>query len=110
MRYHSPVSDRGAVTAELAIGIPTVLGLVSVLLGALRFGMDGVAATTLASQAALSIARGESSDTALDAARRSLPAANWTADSTTGPTCVTATIPNPLPGSAPMIVRQCVPI
>lgn len=107
MHCRSSVDARGAVTAELAIGIPVVLAVAGVVLGALRFGMDGITATTVASESAYAIARGQSTDTTLDVARTALPRAVWGSEESVDGVCVTATVPGPIPGMQPMQVRQC---
>lgn len=108
MRCRSSANDRGAVTAELAIGIPTVLGLVGLVLGAMRLGMDGVTATTVASETAFAIARGDDSGSALHSARSVLPTGDWSANLSAGRVCVSATIPAAIPFAPPMVIRQCV--
>lgn len=95
------------MTAELAIGIPTVLGIAGIVLSALRWGMDGVTATSTAIESAYSIARGESADEVLGRAERALPKADWSFQPSGGGVCVTATVPSPLPMIQPRTVTQC---
>ena len=90
MRFPSSFSDRGTVTAELAMGIPAILGLVGIVLGGMRWGMDAVTATTVAAETSLGIARGEQDNVALDRARALLPSAEWSlvkSASSTGRKC-----------------------
>lgn len=101
-------SERGTVTAELAIGIPTVLGIVSLALGALRWGMDGVSATTVASETAFAISRGVGHEAAISSARSALPRAMWSVDQTDSSICVLAEINAPFPLMPDSEVRQCV--
>lgn len=108
MRCRSSANDRGAVTAELAIGIPTVLGLVGLILGAMRLGMDGVSATTAASEAAFAISRGDDSMSVLESARGVLPDGVWTAQTSAGRVCVSVTLPANIPLVPPMVIQQCV--
>jgi len=96
------------VTAELAMGIPAVLGVIALGLGSLRWGMDAVAATTVAAETSFAVFRGEDPGTALAVARDAVPGATWTLDSTASNTCTVAVIPPPLPLLASRTVRQCV--
>ncbi len=101
-------SERGTVTVELAIGIPTVLGIVSLALGALRWGMDGVSATTVASETAFAISRGVGHEAALSSARSALPTAAWSAEQNGSSVCVRAEINAPFPLMHNNEIRQCV--
>ncbi len=96
------------MTAELAMGIPAVLGVIALGLGSLRWGMDAVAATTVAAETSYAVVRGEDPDTALAVARDAVPGATWQLDSTASNTCTVAVIPPPLPLLASRTVRQCV--
>lgn len=107
MRSLSSCSDRGTSTAELAIGIPAVLGIVGIALGAIRWGMDGVTATSVAIESAYSVTRGESQDDVLDRARQALPGARWTLSHSAGQACVTAMVDSPIPLIPSNSVTQC---
>ena len=107
MRSLSQSSDRGTVTAELAIGIPTVLGIVGLLLGALRWGMDGVSATTVAAETSFAIARGGDRESALGLAQAALPRAAWRIEQSATGVCTIATIEPPIPMIPAQQVRQC---
>ena len=96
------------MTAELAMGIPTVLGVIALGLSSLRWGMDAVAATTVAAETSYAVVRGEDPGTALAGARDAVPGATWTVESTALDTCTVAVIPPPLPLLASRTVRQCV--
>ncbi|MFM6968719.1 MAG: hypothetical protein ACKOWN_07365 [Microbacteriaceae bacterium] len=108
MRSLSSCSDRGTVTAELAMGIPSVLGVAGLLLAALRWGMDGVTATSIASDTAYSITRGEPAELALNRARAALPSGTWTVNATSASTCVAARLTAPIPFVPIQTVSQCV--
>lgn len=99
--------ERGTVTAEIAIGIPAVLSVVAIAMGVLRWGMDGVAATTIGAETSLAIARGEVPSQALAHARNATPTMTWELEHTDGRICAVAIIPAPLPFVGPQTVRQC---
>lgn len=107
MRCPSSFSDRGTVTAEFAIGIPTVLGVVGLLLMSLRWGMDGAAATMVAAETSLAIVRGDHMDTAVERARHAIPRATWQVERSTSGVCTTATIVAPVPFVPAQQVEQC---
>lgn len=65
--------DRGAVTAELALGIPVLLGVVVGLVWLLAVGAAQVRAVDAARETARAAARGEDRSVALAAGRRVLP-------------------------------------
>jgi hypothetical protein len=77
------------------------------LLGALRWGMDGVSATTVAAETSFAIARGEDIETALASARKAVPRAAWQIEQSASNVCTLATIAAPLPLIPAQLVRQC---
>lgn len=103
MRCRSAGNERGAVTAELAIGIPALLGVVAITLGAMRWGTDAAAATTIAAEASLAMERGQSTDSVLNVARTRLPHAEWSAAGV----CVRAVLPPTIPLAQPITIEQC---
>lgn len=107
MRFQSSSSDRGTVTAELAVGIPAILGLVGIALGGLRWGMDAVTATTVTAETSLAIARGDPVDVLLKRAGAALPSARWDIEKTASTVCVIASIPMPGFALIHQEVRQC---
>lgn len=107
MRCPSSFSDRGTVTAELAMGIPAIVGLVGIVLGGMRWGMDAITATTVAAETSLGIARGEPDNEALGRARATLPSAEWRIVHSAAEVCVIATIALPGVELVHQKVRQC---
>ena len=107
MRSPSLFNDRGSVTAELAVGIPALLGLVGVVLGGLRWGMDAVTATTVGAETSLAVARGDPVEGTLQRARAALPNARWEIKHSGVSVCVVATIPMPGIDMVTQEVRQC---
>ena len=103
MRFRSAGNERGAVTAELAIGIPALVGVVAITLGAMRWGTDAATATTLAAESSLAIERGQPIDSVLNAARIRLPRAQWSAIDS----CVRAILPPTIPLAQSITVEQC---
>jgi hypothetical protein len=74
----------------------------------LRWGMDGVTATMVASETAMSISRGVGHESVLASARFALPGATWSIEESTSSVCVTATLSPPIPLIPHHKVRQCV--
>lgn len=107
MRFPSSCSERGTVTAEIAMGIPAVLGIIGLGFGALRWGADQVTATTVAAESSLAIARGADPGSAMSLARDALPSARWEVSMDSGRVCVTASMPAPLVLLESHRVRQC---
>lgn len=91
----------------MAIGIPAILGVIGLGLGVLRWGMDGVSATAVASETAFAIARGEDLDALVARSRAAMPDVVWEATTESGRVCVIASIPAPLALVSPHEVRQC---
>lgn len=63
-------SERGTVTAELAIAIPSVLMILGLVMGTARVGVDSVAASALAHDAVRALGAGDSVGRAMDQAQR----------------------------------------
>lgn len=103
MRSQSVGNERGAVTAELAIGIPALLGVVAITLGAMRWGTDAATATTLAAESSFAIERGQPVESVLSSVRARMPHAEWSASGT----CVRAVLPPPIPLAQPITIEQC---
>lgn len=113
------------MTAELAIGIPALLLVAALALGAIRWGIDAVAATSVAAEVARAIARGEAVDSALSDATSAVPTATWSSENQglgaagiegggplgggSGMVCVAALLPAPVPLSKQVTVEQCAP-
>ncbi len=89
------------------MGIPAILGLVGIVLGGMRWGMDAVTATSVAAETSLGIARGEPDNEAMNHARASLPSADWRLEKSAAEVCVVATIPMPGVELVHQDVRQC---
>lgn len=87
--------------------IPAIVGLVGIVLGGMRWGMDTITATTVAAETSLGIARGEPDNEALGRARATLPSADWRREKTAAEVCVIATIPMPGVKLVHQEVRQC---
>jgi Flp pilus assembly protein TadG len=89
--------ERGAVTAELAVVLPSVLLVLAACLGALRLGVEQARMDAAASVVARSIARGDPPGTA--AARGTVAgAASVAVDHRVGLVCARATTPSPVLG------------
>ncbi len=63
-------NDRGTVTAELAIAIPSVLMMLGLVMGTARVGMDSVSASALAHDAVRAMVAGGTTAAAGDAVER----------------------------------------
>ena len=100
-------NDRGTITAELAIGIPVLLGVVGVGLGALRWGMDAVNAVSMATESSIAISRGD----AVDDVQSRLNSANaWTHWAITigrEGACVTGEVGAPFGSLPPITIVRC---
>lgn len=66
--------QRGAVTAELALGLPLLLAVTAALVWLLAVGVAQVRTVDAAREVARSVARGDAEATALSAGRRVAPA------------------------------------
>ena len=101
--------DSGSVTAELAIGITALLIVAALVLGAIRWGTDAVAATSVASETARAITRGEEQGEALAGSESAVGSATWSANIGLDTVCVTAILLPPVPLASSVTVEQCVP-
>ena len=109
MHSASSRDDRGLVTLEIAIAIPALLLVVGLIIGVIRWSMDAVTATSIASEAARDIVRGEPEGERLAAAERAVPLAEWSARVGPFEVCVDARFPPPLPLMGHVTVNQCAP-
>lgn len=107
MRSVSSRDEKGLVTLEIAIAIPTLLLVVGLIIGVIRWSMDAVTATSVASEAARDIVRGEPEGERLAAAQRIVPLADWSARVQPLEVCVDALFPPPLPLMGHVTVSQC---
>ncbi|CAB4584872.1 MAG: hypothetical protein F2574_00745 [Actinobacteria bacterium] len=101
-------SDRGTVTAEVAIGIPAILGVIGLGLGALRWGVDAVTAVSVATESAISLSRGalvNDVQSQLSEANRST---DWVVSVAADRVCVSGSVPAPLEFLPPIEISRCV--
>jgi len=99
--------ERGLVTAELAIAIPALILVVGLVIGAIRWSMDAISATSVAAETARKIVRGESEQSSLAASEVSVPSGEWSVRHEPLELCVDARFPPPLPLMGPVTVTQC---
>lgn len=109
MRSVSSRDEKGLVTLEIAVAIPALLLVIGLVIGIIRWSMDAVTATSVASEAARDIVRGESDGDRLAAAERIVPLADWSARVEPFEVCVDARFPPPLPLMGHVTVSQCAP-
>lgn len=109
MRSPSSRDDRGLVTTEIAIAIPALLLVVGLVIGAVRWVMDAVTATSVAAETARDIVQGESVDDRLSSAKRVVDLADWSARQEPLEVCVDALFPPPLLLMGHVTVTQCAP-
>lgn len=109
MRSASSRDEKGLVTLEIAIAIPALLLVVGLIIGVIRWSMDAVTATSVASEAARDIVRGEPEVERLASAKRIVPLAEWSARVEPFDVCVDARFPPPLPLMGHVTVSQCAP-
>ena len=109
MHSASSRDEKGLVTLEIAIAIPALLLVVGLIIGVIRWSMDAVTATSVASEAARDIVRGEPEGDRLAAAKRIVPLAEWSARVEPFDVCVDARFPPPLPLMGHVTVSQCAP-
>ena len=107
MRSVSSRDEKGLVTLEIAIAIPALLIVVGLIIGVIRWSMDAVTATSVASELARDIVRGEPEGERLAAAERIVPLAAWAARVESLEVCVDARFPPPLPLMGHVTVSQC---
>lgn len=108
-RSVSSRDDRGLVTLEIAIAIPTLLLVVGLMIGAIKWSMDAVTATSVAAETARDVVQGETVSERLAAAERSVGSAEWSARIEPLEVCVDARMPPPLPLMGHVTVTQCAP-
>ena len=96
--------DRGTVTAELAIAIPSVLMLLGMVMGTARVGVDSVTASAMAHDAARALVAGMPTQAAEANARRA--GASLTVDPTG---CVVVRFPPAwgMPAELAVVARAC---
>jgi hypothetical protein len=99
--------ERGLVTLEIAIAIPTLLLVVGLMVSAIKWSMDAVTATSVAAETARDIVRGEPTKERLEAAHRIVGSAEWSARIEPFEVCVDARMPPPLPLMGHVTVTQC---
>lgn len=92
-------SESGMVSAELAVGIVTLLLVLSLVLGAVRVGMDRAAGISVASAIARESARGGDPGSVWSQTRHGLPSGAGYAVSTSGG-LITATVTLPMRAGA----------
>lgn len=107
MRCQSSRDERGLVTTEIAIAIPTLILVVGLVIGAIRWSMDAISATSVAAETARAIVRGEPEATSLAASEKSVPLAEWSVRHEPLEICVDARFPPPLPLMGHITVTQC---
>lgn len=95
--------DRGAVTAELAVTIPTVLMVLALVLGSTRAGIDAITVRSLAHDVAVAVSRGADTDDARGIATAENATVHIVAD------CATVTLPAPwgMPDSLRASATSC---
>ena len=107
MRSVSSRDEKGLVTLEIAIAIPALLLVVGLIIGVIRWSMDAVTATSVASESARDIVRGEPEGERIAAAERIVSLADWSARVLPLEVCVDARFPPPLPLMGHVTVSQC---
>ena len=107
MLCRSSRDERGLVTAELAIAIPVLILVVGLVIGAIRWSMDAISATSVAAETARKIVRGEPEQSSLAASEVSVPSGEWSVRHEPLEICVEARFPPPLPLMGPVTVTQC---
>lgn len=101
--------DRGLVTAEIAIVIPALLLVVGLVIGAIRWAMEAVTATSVAAESARDVVQGETDDEVIRSAHRIVSMATWSVRREPLEVCVDAIFPPPLPLMGHVTVTQCAP-
>lgn len=87
-------SESGMVSAELAVGLVTLLLVLSLVLGAVRVGMDRAAGISVASAIARETARDGDPGAVWSRARQDLPSgAGYAVSTSSGLVTVTVTLP-----------------
>ncbi len=101
-------SDRGTVTAEIALGIPAILGVIGVGLGALRWGVDAVNAVSIASESALLLSRGALVDDVQSQLNEATNLAEWVVRVAPDRVCVAGSVAAPIGFLPPIEIGRCV--
>lgn len=101
--------EKGLVTLEIAVAIPALLLVIGLVIGIIRWSMDAVTATSVASEAARDIVRGEPLADRLKSAEHIVQLADWSARVEPFEVCVDARFPPPLPLMGHVTVSQCAP-
>jgi hypothetical protein len=101
--------ERGLVTTELAIAIPALILVVGLVIGAIRWSMDAISATSVAAETARKIVRGDPEAASVAASEKSVPLADWSVRREPLEICVDARFPPPLPLMGHVTVTQCAP-
>ncbi len=101
-------NDRGTVTAELAIGVPAILGVIGVGLGALRWGIDAVTAVSVASESAIALSRGENTADVSSRLNAAIGFTQWRVATGESKTCVEGFVAAPLGFLPPISVSRCI--
>lgn len=101
--------DRGLVTAEIAIVIPALLVVVGLVIGAIRWAMDAVTATSVSAETARDVVQGKPITDAVASAERIVSLAEWSVRREPLEVCVDARFPPPLLFMGHVTVTQCAP-
>jgi len=101
--------ERGLVTTELAIAIPALILVVGLVIGAIRWSMDAISATSVAAETARKIVRGDPEASSVAASEKIVPLAEWSVRREPLEICVDARFPPPLPLMGHVTVTQCAP-
>lgn len=102
------VGDRGAVTAEIAVALPTIVVMLAACIGGVGATTSLLAASDAAADAARLLARGDAPATASAHVRAVLPGASLGVDRRDTIVCATvATAPRVLGVPLPVSARSC---
>lgn len=96
IRRRSAAHDRGSVTAEIAVGLPTVVLVLAACLGSLGLGTAQVRAQDAAADAARLLGRGETLAAAQRHVERSVPGARLAVDYPEDLVCTTVSVEHPV--------------
>lgn len=100
-------NDRGTVTAEIAIGIPAILGVIGLGLGALRWGVDAVTAVSVATESAISLSRGALANDVQSQLSEANSSVGWDLSVAADRVCVSGSVPAPLGFLPPIEISRC---
>ena len=101
-------NDRGTVTAEIAIGIPAILGVIGLGLAALRWGVDAVTAVSVATESAISLSRGALVNDVQSQLNEANSLVGWVVSVASERVCVSGSVPAPLGLLPPIEISRCV--